>query len=110
MQSAEVRTAREAARLAARREAVRGSKESGSLSSFASEESAAGKRPGQSRNVGRGSETRFEKLEGDGSAKAGCHEPDIGLGSVRRREVSSDPDSPGGAANEHQWCSCDFQQ
>lgn len=65
--------------------------ESGSSSLSASEQNPIVGRQGQRRRMRIGGESWYGKVKGDGSTKAGCCEPDIGLGSARRVKTHKTP-------------------
>lgn len=88
-----VRSPREAARLATGRKVVNGSVGGGSSSSFKAEESAVGGGPRERRKEGKEGGSGFGKVQGGGSAKAGCCEPDAALSSARKIKGSSHSDS-----------------
>lgn len=93
--SLEVRSTREAARLAARAKVERSSKRSASSSSSASEGNAVMKRPWPRRKAGRGNGSRYGKTEGDDSTRGGCCGPDSASTFAGRVEGLSESDSPG---------------
>lgn len=93
--SVKVRFRLEAARLAARLKRVRSSAKSAPSSSSASKGSAQEVRPGRRLAVKREAEVWNGEVEGVGSTKAGCREPDTDMSFAKRAESSSDSGSPG---------------
>lgn len=96
--SVKVCLAIEAARLAAEWNVVGSNKRSRSLSSFASEEGAVGRRSVRRRKVGKGGELRNGDVQDDGGTKAGCHKPDAVSRFARKAEGSSESDNPDGVS------------
>lgn len=72
----EVRSAKEATRLAEARKVVKSSKKSRKSSSSALEENAEEERPGEKKGMGKENKSQYGEIQGDGSTKAGCPESD----------------------------------
>lgn len=91
-----MRSAEEAARLAAEWKVLRSSKSGASSSRSALEESEKGERPGRKRKTGKKFERRYERVESDENMEAVCRKQDVGLSFTRKIESSSNSSSPNG--------------
>lgn len=105
MSTLEVRSAKEAARLAARRKAVNGSYGNGPWSSSTSEEIAVGEGSGRRRRVEKRDQLRWGDVRGDEGTSVGHRGPDGVLRLARTVESSSDDDGSDGFAAQKTYSS-----